>query len=154
MKKIIITLLFIVSSLVSYGQVKCICEEPEYEMVYKRTVVRNNDVIMDFTMTYHGKGNGFLAIYENNATFYDDEGNIYEARQTIEGDRINMIADIGNTGKPVQYLESGIPIKVRITLKDVDEFATKFVKIRLSCAHGEFAESSEVLISNVPIPRN
>lgn len=109
---------------------------------------------MDFTMVYNGKEEGYIHLYEDNAHFYDDEGNIYEARKTIEGLRINMIADIGNTGKPWAYIEPGIPVKVRITLKDVDEFATKFVKIRLDCAHDTHSFSKEITITNVPIPRN
>lgn len=58
-------------------------------MVYKKVTVRYNDVIMDFTMTNHEKGNGHVSIYDGRGTFYDEE-NIYKALKTIEGDRINL----------------------------------------------------------------
>ncbi len=153
MKKIITFLIFTFFSICAFGQVKCILDNPDYEMKYKRTTVNNSDVIMDFTITYHGRGQGYFYIEEGLGNFYDDEGNIYNARKNPVGDRINLFVDIGNSGRCGQYLESGIPIKVRIRLKDVDDFATEFVKINLECKFVENKPFSSFTITNVPIPR-
>ena len=144
-----------VSISAAFGQVKCISSNMDFEMTYKRTFVSNNAVVVDFVITYNGNGNRYFEISEGNETYiYDDEGNVYRGTNIAGWEPANIIVNVGNTGKRGTELPSGVPVKVRITIKDVDEFATLFPKMDLSCYFGDGKGWHPISISNVPIPRN
>ncbi len=162
MKKLFIIVISLLFASTAFAQVKCVSCDTDFEMTYKRSFVSNNAVIVDFLITYHGQG---TAAYGKNRTsikvtqgantcIYDDEGNIYKGYMTVEGDPTNIIANVGNSGTCYAELESGIPVKLRITVKDVDEYATSFVKMNLYCTFGYGDGSGIISATNIPIPRN
>ena len=155
MKRIILIALCLFSFITAFGQVKCVSSNIDFEMTYKRTFVSNNAVIVDFLITYNGNGSRRFEVSQDMGTcIYDDEGNVYRGQTTASMNPINIIVNIGNTGQNGIDLQSGVPVKVRITIKDVDEFATLFPKMDLSCYFGDGMGWNPINISNVPIPRN
>lgn len=139
---------------VAFGQVQCSTDYPDLELRYKRTTVSGNNVYVDFILTYHGKDEIGIRISDgNNTIFYDDEGNIYKGQGLSgmgERRNNNIIADVGNANSDYGVLPSGIPVKLRMLIKNVDEFATSFPKIIITfTSYGVY----EMHISNVPIPR-
>lgn len=155
MKKLILIILGFLTCITAFGQVKCVSSNVDFEMSYKRTIVSNNAVIVDFLITYYGNGSREFSIEEGNTTIvYDDEGNIYRGYTTAGNTPTNIFANIGNSGSNKVVLQSEVPVKVRLTIKDVDEYATLFPKMELSCYFGDGKGWHPITISNVPIPRD
>lgn len=153
MKKIFITALAALISVSAMSQVRCVSSNPDYELTYKRSFTAGNNVIIDFLVTYYGKGKEWFKVCDTR--IYDDEGNIYKTYLTAAGYQHDIIPDVGNTGEYAMYVESGIPVKVRITVQNVDEYATMLKKMILTCRVGEGPTSSLPFnIYNIPIPRN
>lgn len=153
MKRIIIIVIALCYTYISYGQIRCTTDYPDLEIKYKRTTVSGNNVYVDFVMTYYGKDEMEITVIDGHQTlFYDDEGNIYKGQGSGNSPYSKIIADVGNTDSSTAVLPSGIPVKLRLTVKEVDEFSTSFTKAKIS-----FISSSkwyEMQIGNVPIPRD
>lgn len=145
MKRIIFCLLFSVLSICAFGQVKCTSSNPSYELTYKRSVVAGNSVIVDFLVTLYGNETKEFRVYE--MTVYDDEGNVYNFKANGTG-----CVDVGNTGNNIIYIEPDIPVKIRITVKNVDEYSTLFKKMIMPFGNGY--DKNSFTITNIPIPRN
>lgn len=131
---------------------KCSTDLPDLELKYKRTTVSGNNVYVDFVMTYYGKDEMEIKVYNGSRTiFYDDEGNIYRGIGVADSVNSKITADVGNADSSYGALPSGIPVKLRMLIKGVDEFATSFPKVTIAFySNGEH----EMHISNVPIPRD
>lgn len=154
MKRLFIIIVSVFAASAMHGQVRCSTDYPDLELKYKRTTVSGSNVYVDFTLTYHGKDEMGIRISDgNNTIFYDDEGNIYKGQGLSgmgERKNNNIIADVGNANSDYGLLPSGIPIKLRMLIKNVDEYATSFPKIIIGfSSYGWY----EMQISNVPIPR-
>lgn len=154
MKRLFIIIVSVFAASAMHGQVRCSTDYPDLELKYKRTTVSGSNVSVDFTLTYHGKDEMEIRISDgNNTIFYDDEGNIYKGQGLSgmgERKNNNIIADVGNANSDYGLLPSGIPIKLRMLIKNVDEYATSFPKIIIGfSSYGWY----EMQISNVPIPR-
>lgn len=143
MKKTLLLFIVLCSTIIASAQVKCTSSNPDYKIAYKRTIVADNTVFVDFTVTYYGDEQVYFRIY--GPQIYDDEGNIYSF------DSYNVV-NVGNTGKNGADIEPDIPIKVRIPIKNVDEFATLFNKMILPYGNGY--DKNTFTITNVPIPRD
>lgn len=143
MKKVIILFLALCCTVIASAQVKCTSSNPDYKIAYKRTIVADNTVFVDFTVTYYGNGQVYFRIYA--PQIYDDEGNIYSF------DSYNVV-NVGNTGRNGADISPDIPIKVRIPIKNVDEFATQFYKMIIQYGNGY--DENTFTITNVPIPRD
>jgi hypothetical protein len=143
MKKILSLFIVLCSTIIASAQVKCTSSNPDYTIAYKRTIVADNTVFVDFTVTYYGNEQVYFRIYD--PKIYDDEGNIYSFSSY-------NVVNVGNTGKNGADIEPDIPIKVRIPIKNVDEFATLFNKMILPYGNGY--DKNTFTITNVPIPRD
>lgn len=143
MKKILLLFIVLCSTIIASAQVKCTSSNPDYTIAYKRTIVADNTVFVDFTVTYYGNEQVYFRIYD--PQIYDDEGNIYSFSSY-------NVVNVGNTGKNGADIEPDIPIKVRIPIKNVDEFATLFNKMILPYGNGY--DKNTFTIINVPIPRD
>lgn len=145
MKKILISCIILFSTIIASGQVKCISSNPSYELTYKRSVVAGNSVIVDFLVTLYGKETKEFRVYD--MTVYDDEGIVYNFKANGTG-----CVDVGNTGNNIIYIEPDIPVRIRITVKNVDEYSTLFKKMIMPFGNGY--DKNTFTITNIPIPRD
>lgn len=145
MKKTLLLFIVLCSTIIASAQVKCTSSNPSYELTYKRTVVAGNSVIVDFLVTLYGNVTKEFRVYE--ITVYDDEGNVYNFKANGTG-----CVDVGNTGNNIIYIEPDIPVKIRITVKNVDEYSTLFKKMIMPFGNGY--DKNSFTITNIPIPRN
>lgn len=145
MKKIFITALVALISVSAMSQVRCVSSNPDYKLTYKRSFTAGNNVITDFLVTYYGKGTKEFGVYP--MTVYDDEGNVYNFGSNGTG-----CVDIGNTGENIISIEPDTPVKIRITVKNVDEYSTLLRKMIMPYGNGY--DKNTFTITNIPIPRN
>lgn len=83
---------------------------------------------------------------------YDDEGNIYG--NTTSHYAYNKIrADIGNSGTHSATILDGVPVKVRVYIDDVDEFATEFIRFNLGYGPYYLSPTRKIECHNIPIPK-
>lgn len=154
MKKLIfLTIGLFFGAISSFAQVKCVSPNMDFNFSYKRCFVSGNTVVIDLTVTYLGDGTREFHVKGAGSRVFDDEGNAYCGY----GDyRSRVRFDLGNTGESTECrldIESGVPVKLRIFVSDVSEFAASFPKIVFSCYFGDYRGCHSVTISNVPIPR-
>ena len=151
MKKII---LLVIASLITFAasaQVKINSGDPYIDLKYKRTIVSGSTVIIDFLMTNLSRGEIEACLYNFvNLSFTDDEGNVYGNQ--------NFKIDIGNSGKETGVFSPEIPLKVRLTLTNIDEYATAITSIIYPYYYYPLPSNNSVnrtmKIYNIPIPRN
>ena len=148
MKHLIVTIILLITGFVYSGaQVRVDSGATEVEMKVKRAFSRGNDVCIDLIVTG-------LSSWENIAFWwldserkiYDDEGNFYERKQIYfeaDGERKDIIP-----------IERGIARKVRIVVKDVDEYASSFALIKLRYYGNNTSDNPRMLtIRDLPITR-
>lgn len=150
MKKIILLVIATLFTFVATAQVKIISGDPYIDLKYKRTIVSGNNVIIDFLMTNHSRGEIEAIMYNFvNLSFTDDEGNVYGNQ--------NFKIDIGNSGNETGVFSPEIPLKVRLTLTNIDEYATAITSIIYPYYYYPLPSTNAVdctmKIYNIPIPR-
>lgn len=146
MKRILLLLITTaIASFQSIAQTKISFDSPDVSFTFRRCTCKGNIAYIDFLITNNGSSDlrgsvtygkepcsGFPGYY---TAAYDDEGNVY----TYNADKTKLSRiDIANEG-PKGYisdfsfhLPSGIPVKMRITLSGVDEYATEISLLKVS----------------------
>ena len=150
MKKII---LLVIASLITFAasaQVKINSGDPYIDLKYKRTIVSGSTVIIDFLMTNLSRGEIEACLYNFVNLSFTDDGNVYGNQ--------NFKIDIGNSGKETGVFSPEIPLKVRLTLTNIDEYATAITSIIYPYYYYPLPSTNSVnrtmKIYNIPIPRN
>lgn len=151
MKRIILLAITALITFTAAAQVKIYSGDPYIELKYKRTIVSGNTVIVDFLMTNHHRNEIEACLYNFvNLSFTDDEGNSYGNQ--------NFKIDVGNSGKETGVFSPEIPLKVRLTLTNIDEYATAITSMIYPYYYYPLPSTNSVnrtmKIYNIPIPRN
>ena len=151
MKKIILLAITALITFTATAQVKIYSGDPNIDIKYKRTIVSGNTVIIDFLMTNLLRTEIEACLYNFvNLSFTDDEGNMYGNQ--------NFKINVGNSGKETGVFSPGIPLKVRLTLTNIDEYATAITSIIYPYYYYPSPSINSVdrtmKIYNIPIPRN
>lgn len=146
MRHLIVTIILLITGFVYSGaQVRVDSGATEVEMKVKRAVSRGNDVCIDLIVTGLSSWE-YIAFPGINLKIYDDEGNFYDR------DKIYFEADGKRT--IVIPIERGIARKVRIVVKDVDEYASSFALIKLYYdGNNSNANPRTLTIRDLPITR-
>lgn len=118
MKRFILCALLSLAATLAFGQTKCNSGDMNLDLKFKRAVVHNSTLAIDFVVTNFGKKDVYLEM--RGCTAYDDEGNCYKYTIRI---------DVGNTGNWGCDLPTETPIKLRCFIDELDEFATKIVRL-------------------------
>ncbi|MBR6931831.1 MAG: hypothetical protein IKH49_00840 [Bacteroidales bacterium] len=124
------------------------------DVVVKRCFSQGNDVMMDLVVT--GKGGWkVVAFLNNHCVFYDDEGNRYMGGLVNMGYQLLFEVDKNRHNQCHLDIERDIPRKVRLILKDVDEYAASFPLIKLRY-YGDNTSYNDctMVIKNLPIDRD
>lgn len=124
MKKIILCAVFSLAATLAFAQVRCDSGNFDIEMTYKRTVVRGNEAMIDFTLTNISGKEIKIDMDDERNRAYDDEGNCYPSH--------HFKFDVANTGSKGCILPPDTPVKLRCIIKDIDEYATVFTRMELS----------------------
>lgn len=105
---------------------------PSIEVQVKRCIASGDDVIIDLMITCHAKWKTVDFHYRLIPEVFDDEGNYYKTEDQIARMEGKIWYEIdGKKGNEVDYVrvlvvEEDIPRKLRIIIKDVDEYASAF----------------------------
>jgi len=155
-----LALAVIAASFCLFSQTKISSGSTNIDVQIKRAVVNGDDVFVDLIITSRGSWS-FLEIMTRNdmgsvgCRFYDDEGNLYQSGSSsvmqfeIDGARSYWFPKI--------QIERDIPRKMRIIVKNVDEYASSFSSIRIPYwgNGGSKTEDLNVItIKNLPIIRD
>lgn len=164
-KKISFLLAFILASFTpAICQTKVSSSSSNLEVQVKRAIENGTDIYVDLLITSTGSLK-FIEINTHSTAsaiggagagfcFYDDEGRMYQS-----GAETTMLFEIdGNRTYwfPRLYLEKGVPRKMRIIVKDVDEYATSFTTARIRYLPDGSPYSTDegsIVIKNLPISR-
>lgn len=146
MRHLIVTIILLITGFVYSGaQVRVDSGATEVEMKVKRAFSRGNDVCIDLIVTGLSSWES-IAFWVIERKIYDDEGNFYERNQIYfeaDGEMKNVIP-----------IERGIARKVRIVVKDVDEYASSFTLIKLHYDGNNTSANPRMLtIRDLPITR-
>ena len=130
------------------SNVKIITNHPDFKVRIQRCEVSGRTCVIDLIMENVGYQDVKLMYWTNGSSVYDDEGNQYAAPRVLIGQ-----ADVyyGYTS-----LLANVPVKARITIEGVAEFATMFrrIDIRLHCEQwGLGYNNKKLVLMNVPITR-
>lgn len=114
---------------------------PDIKVEFKRCICSGRTMYVDFVMTnWSGKDmTGRRTDKENMYSYadayftaaFDDEGNVYKPAYGITSVRIGAEVFRGMDGGSFA-LPSEIPVKIRVNLTDVDEFATEISLLKLT----------------------
>lgn len=148
MRRLIIALAALFAVLpVSFAQMTVTAGSAEISVEVKRAIAQGNEVAIDLFVTSLTASWGGLDL-ANRHMIYDDEGNLYE-RYSVQ-----VVADGGGT---YVNLEKDIPRKFRVVVKEVDEYASRFLLARIRYQarkpNGDGIKESEITIRNLPIER-
>lgn len=123
MKRFILCALLALAATFSFGQTKCNSDDMNIDLKFKRAIVNNSTLVIDFVVTNLGKKDRYLDFNVYDFRAYDDEGNCYKEN--------NIRVDIGNTGKDDCHFPTETPLKLRCFIDELDEYATKIVRLDL-----------------------
>ena len=158
MKRIVV-LLFVLLSVpaLSFGQTSVSSGSPNLDVTVKRAIAEGDDVIIDLLLT--SRSSWKKVIFSTSLSYpscrlYDDEGNLY---QSGESSRMMFESDGKRTyWFPELVVENGIARKMRVIVKNVDEYATEFTKAYFHYyVNGvDFVENELIItVKNLPITR-
>ena len=129
----------------------------------KRCVVSGNQGYIDLIVTNNTGypiSDVFVLPYNGNVKYsetvaYDDEGNVYFFKQNGNGIKEITVGGKGNGGL-YSALPEEVPVKVRIELQGVSEFATEFTMLNM-IFRGDLTpnktQDGSVTFRNIPITR-
>lgn len=158
MKKYLLLLAFVLLPLFHAGaQVVGKSSNPSLEFVIKRvTDMGNGTVRLNLFITNHGKQDLVdvriqTDLFEGQKTqAFDDEGNVYSGKTWLfqiggQTYKFNFQSVITSLDLPVE-----VPVKVLIDVREVDKFATAFLRFDLAVQN--HAEGVFVQFKNIPLP--
>lgn len=124
------------------------------DVVVKRCLAQGNDVMMDLIVTGKGRWK-VVAFLNNHCVFYDDEGNRYMGGLVNMGYQLLFEVDKNRHNQCHLDIEKDIPRKVRLILKDVDEYAASFPLIKLRYfGDNDSYNDCTIVIKNLKIVRD
>lgn len=171
MKKLLLSLAFVLTSICAFSQVKVSINYLDVDVVFKRCIMKGDLAYVDFIMTNNtGKDikttpswgcrmDGVIKEF----SAYDDEGNVYKCERydkavgkiqsfTIGGDTYSGSHLTGNDEST--FIPSGIPIKCRVVLSKVDGYATRFSLLRVTFKYfGQNSDSVLIEFKDIPFVR-
>ncbi len=158
MKYFFLTSVILLFSLApSFAQVSVSTESMELDVVAKRAVAKGNSVFIDLVITCNADWD---QVGVDRCEVYDDEGNYYSLWDAYGngGFRIDILENgerIPNpSGACPIKIAKGIPRKVRILVKAVDEYATEFKLIKIQWrGNMVFRHDINTTIKDLPITR-
>lgn len=166
MKRLLLAVVaFFIASL-AYCQTTVKFAYPEIEFKFKRCICSGNTAYIDFTILNNTKtdikgildydGNPYNGIFP---VAYDDEGNVYRTRgEQYQISRIDIAGRSLPQPQPYSFLlPAGVPVKMRVTLSGVDEYAAKFTMLKIlfrEFYRSGWADYTPVEIREIPIMRN
>ena len=100
------------------------------DVTVKRAVAQGNDVFVDLMVTSRSSWK-VLAFLSDHCVIYDDEGNLYRGGLVNMEYRVLFEVDGSRHNQCHLEMERGIPRKVRIIIRNVDEYAASFPLIKL-----------------------
>lgn len=143
--------IFIGSISASYAQTSISTNHSSFEVQVKRCIAKGQDVYIDMIFSVYNDWR-FLTVdrdgFQYRSAIFDDEGNHYGTQSLFfEVDRkINSSAFV--------EIVKDVPRKVRVIIKNVDEYATKLSSIELFYVGPTSADRGLITIKNLPISRN
>ena len=119
----------------------------------KRAVAPGNDVFVDLMVTSRS-GWKVLAFLSDHCVIYDDEGNQYRGGLVNMEYQVLFEVDGSRHNQCHLDLERNIPRKVRIIIRNVDEYAASFPLVKLRY-YGDNSSSNDntITIENLFIKR-
>ena len=158
MKRLFVTIVLLFTCLIYAGaQVKVSSGSTSIDVAVKRAIAEGDDVIIDLMITSHGSWEKIIISTGNmfpSSRLYDDEGNLYQS-----GNRDVMMFEADGKRDywfPELVIERDVPRKMRVIVKNVDEYATEFTKayFHYYANKVDFRENEHIInISNLPITR-
>lgn len=139
------------------AQTKVSAGSTSVDVSVRRAVAEGNDVIIDLLITSRGSWQKLIfstSLDYPSCRLFDDEGNLYRS-----GDRNKMMFEIDGERFywfPEMVVENGVPRKFRIIVKNVDKYATQFVKgyFHYYADRVDFRENEHVItVTDLPITR-
>ena len=138
------------------AQTSVISGNPSVDVQVRRCIASGNDVLIDFIITCHNQWTKIVfstnSSEEYGSRIFDDEGNLYKGG----GYELNVFFEIDNKTYPNGWLElaQDIPRKMRVIVKDVDEYASKFELVKISyLGNGTSSYHHHLIIKGLPITR-
>lgn len=172
MKKFFFSLAFALVSICAFSQVKVSINYPDVDVVFKRCIVKGDIAYLDYMITNNSKEELLVQLGSTNTqtddemSAFDDEGNVYRYSDSEKSRLIFKFSLAGHEFEDMFYskivnIPIGIPIKGRIGIRNIDEFATQFklVKITFACftavskGAGGYPEKATIVLKNVPFVR-
>lgn len=138
---------------------------PDIEVKFRRCICSGSSAYVDLVMTnYSGMdmtgvslASEAMAGYESYVTVvYDDEGNVYKPHYGISSVSIGGDSFMPSLAGRNFLLPAEVPVKIRIYLKGVDEFATELTLLRMNFRQldpGTDFGASLLEARNLPITR-
>lgn len=160
MKRIVFALLACLISITSFAQVSISTDSPNVDVTVKRAFARGENVYLDLLITCH---NRWEYVGVSGCTAYDDEGNYYDMwkpSRTPGQFRMDVLDENGEriphtSGSSIIYVARDIPRKVRILIKEVDEYATSFTLAKIEWrGNNDRNLIFNSTIKNLPITRD
>lgn len=124
------------------------------EVAVKRAFASGSDVCIDLIIT--SRGNWDKIVLHGDSEFYDDEGSRYTSGIHYRDYGVYFERDNERMGGACQLnIVKDIPRKLRIIVKNVDEYASSFLLIKLPyLGNNTTLNSCTMTIKNLPITRN
>lgn len=141
MKRIFLLISLYLTGFVCMNAQNVTFTNPEIEVVFKRCICSGPSAYIDLVMTnYSGKEmTGSSIASENMADYasyytaaYDDEGNVYKPGSGMASVRIGDDNFVPSLAQRAFALPSEVPVKVRVYLKNVDEFAAEITLLKMN----------------------
>ena len=165
MKRILFVITLLFGGLFSISAQTMSFTNPEIQVRFKRCICSGSSAYVDLLMTnYSGKdmtGDSFaaenMAGYESYVTaVYDDEGNVYKPHYGIASVTIGGESFIPSGASHSFLLPADVPVKIRVHLKGVDQFAAELVLLKMNFRNLDPATpygASLLEVRNIPIIR-
>lgn len=163
-KSLLLTCMLFLMSITMNAQVKITRQylPIELDVKVKRCVVSGNQGYIDLVFTNytgHSIGEFFILPYNGDVKYsetvaYDDEGKVYYYQSN--GSDIHKITLGGKDGKSYNTFPEDVPVKMRIELTNISEFATEFTLLNINF-RGYLSpnnnDDGSITIRNIPITR-
>lgn len=165
MKRILTVLYLLLAAAGLRAQTTVLPPDDGIEVRFRRCIVRGTTAYLDFTLTNVSDRETVKAVlmdrepyvrYEGYETVaYDDEGKVYDCKSN----RIGRVTLGGDTVDRPRFmctdtpLSNGIPVKVRMEIRGIDEFATTFRLVKV-CFRGTMTaeEHGQALLQFKDVP--
>jgi len=139
-----------------FSQVQVSSGNPELDVQVKRAVAEGNDVFIDLMITCYADWDVIRLIHRDRLCFFDDEGVLYHGDE-YNGGIIRIFFFIDgekNSGHALLKVARDVPRKLRILVKDVNEYAASFTYIKIPYVANDHGDEAYIVIRNLPISRD